>query len=88
MKEISIVKYELKGVPATKKTLIHRALYGYTDHSNKGEYTYHRKGALSDINFTKISKSVLMLDRKDVKNIIPLFKKYKIKIRVIDLMMP
>ena len=49
MKKVSILKYNLKSVPVTKKTLIHRALYGYTDHSNKGTYTYNRKGVLKDM---------------------------------------
>jgi len=88
MKKVSILKYNLKGVPVTKKTLIHRALYGYTDHSNKGNYTYNRKGVLKDIKHTKISNSVLMMDTQDIKQIIPLFKKYKIKVQIIDLFMP
>jgi len=88
MKKVSILKYNLKGIPVTKKTLIHRALYGYTDHSNKGDYTYMRKGMLYDLKYTKIGNSVLMLDTKDVSQIIPIFKKYKIKIYVIDLLMP
>lgn len=88
MKKVSILKYDLKKVPVTKKTLIHRALYGYTDHSNKGKYTYKRKGALNQIKFTKISNSVIMVDTSQINNLIPLFKKYKIKINIIDLIMP
>lgn len=88
MKKVSILKYDLKGVPVTKKTLIHRALYGYTDHSNKGNYTYVRKGALKSIKHTKIGNGVIMMDTKDVEQIIPLFKKYKIKVRIMDLIMP
>lgn len=88
MKKVSILKYNLKGIPITKKTLIHRALYGYTDHSNKGNYTYKRKGALNGLKYDKISNSVIMMSTKDVEQIAPLFKKYKIKIRIIDLIMP
>lgn len=87
-KRVSIIKYNLKGVPVVKKTLIHRALYGYTDHSNKGNYTYNRKGELEGLNYEKISNSVIMIDDKDAQKIIPLFKKYKIKINVINLIMP
>ncbi|MCX6741688.1 MAG: hypothetical protein NTX24_00740 [Candidatus Pacearchaeota archaeon] len=88
MKKISILKYDLKRVPVTKKTLIHRALYGYIDHSNKGNYTYTRKGALSTLKYTKIGNSVLMINTKDVESIIPLFKKYKIKVHIMGLIMP
>ena len=88
MKKVSILKYELRGVSVIKKTLIHRALYGYKDHSNKGNYTYNRKGALNDIKYDKIGNSVLMMDTKEVKQIIPLFKKYKVKIRIMNFIMP
>ena len=84
---MSILKYNLKGVPVNNKTLIHRALYGYIDHSNKGEYTYHRKGILQSIKYTKIGNSVLMIDTKEVKQLIPLFKKYKIRINIMDMIM-
>jgi len=87
MKKMSILKYNLKGVPVNNKTLIHRALYGYIDHSNKGEYTYHRKGILQSIKYTKIGNSVLMIDTKEVKQLIPLFKKYKIRINIMDMIM-
>jgi len=88
MKKVSILKYDLKKVPITKKTLIHRALYGYTDHSNKGKYAYKRKGALSEIEFTKISNGVIMVDTDQINNLKKIFKKYLIKISVINLIMP
>ena len=88
MKKVSIIKYNLKGVPVTRKTLIHRALYGYTDHSNKSTYTYKRKGALDRIEHTKISNSVLLVDAKDVKQLMSLFNKYKIRVDMINLIMP
>ena len=85
---MSIIKYDLKGVPVNKKTLIHRALYGYTDHSNKGDYTYNRKGRLNGLKYSKIGNSVIMMSTKDIKQIIPLFKRYKIKIHIMDFIMP
>lgn len=84
---MSIIKYNLKGVPVNNKTLIHRALYGYIDHSNKGNYTYHREGILKSIKHTKIGNSVLMMNTKDVKQLIPLFKKYKIRANILDMIM-
>lgn len=87
MKKVSILKYNLKGVPVNSKTLIHRALYGYIDHSNKGDYTYPRKGILKSIKYTKIGNGVLMVDTKDVEQLIPLFKKYKIRVNIMDMIM-
>jgi len=88
MKKVSLVKYVLKGVPTVKKTLLHRGLYGYTDHSNKGKYTYKRKGVLDGLEYKKISDSVLLMDTKDVDKIISVSKKYKIKVIITDLIMP
>jgi len=88
MKKVSIIKYNLKGIPVTRKTLIHRALYGYTDHSNKREYIYKRKGVLKGLKYTKIGNSVIMVDTKDVKQLIPLFKRYKVKVNIMNLLMP
>jgi hypothetical protein len=88
MKRVSILKYSLSGVPVVKKTLIYRALYGYTDHSNKGTYSYKRKGVLNQIEYKKLGNSVLFLNTKDVKTLIPLFKKYKIRINIMDLIIP
>ena len=88
MKKVSILKYNLKGVSVNKKTIIHRALYGYVDHSNKGGYKYSRKGALEGLKYTKIGNGVILLDTKDVGKLIPLFKKEKIKVNIIDLIRP
>lgn len=87
MKKMSIIKYNLKGVPVTNKTLIHRALYGYTDHSNKGAYTYNRKGALYGLGYEKIGNGVIILKTKYVDKLIPVFKKYRIKTRIMDMIM-
>jgi hypothetical protein len=88
MKKVSIVKYNLKGVQVSKKTLVHRALYGYTDHSNKGNYEYKRKGVLHNLDYTKISNGVILLETKYVKQLLPIFKRYKIKIKILNLIMP
>ena len=78
MKKVSIVKYQLKGVPLNKRNALHRDLYGYKDHSNKGEYSYNRKGILDKIKHTKISNSVIMLETKDLKSIEKVLDKHKI----------
>ena len=78
MKKVSIIKYQLKGVPLSKRNALHRELYGYKDHSNKGVYSYDRKGILDKIKYTKISNSVIMLETKDLKPIEKILDKHKI----------
>ena len=85
MKKVSILKYQLKGVPPNKRNALHRDLYGYKDHSNKGEYSYERKGILDKIKHTKISNSVIMVESKDLKSLISVLDKHKIGSVVIHL---
>ena len=88
MKKVSIIKYNLKGVPIVNKTLIHRALYGYTDHSNKGNYNYKRKGILAGSGYEKIGNGMIIIETKFVDKLMPFFKKYKVKVRIMNMIMP
>lgn len=88
MKKVVLIKYNLKSVSINNRTLIHRALYGYIDHSNKGNYTYQRKGVLKELKYKKISDSVLLINREDMSKILPLFKKYKVKVNLLNLLIP
>lgn len=88
MKKVSILKYNLKGVSVNKKTQIHRSLYGYIDHSNKGGYKYERNGVLKGLKYTKIGNGVILLDTKDVSQLTPIFRKQKVKVSIINLLMP
>lgn len=79
MKKVSIVKYYLKGVPANIRNSFLRELYGYKDYSNKGKYIYLRKGILDKIKHIKISESVVMVDSNNLKLLISVLDKHKIK---------
>lgn len=85
MKKVSILKYKLKGVALNKRNALHRDLYGYKDHSNKGEYSYERKGVLDKIEYTKISNSVIMVESKDLEPIEKILDKHKINRDIIHL---
>jgi hypothetical protein len=78
MKKVSIIKYQLKAVPLSKRNALHRDLYGYKDHSNKGEYSYDRKGILDKIKHTKISNGVIMVETKDLRPIEKILDKHRI----------
>lgn len=82
---MSIIKYQLKGVPLHKRNALHRDLYGYNDHSNNGSYIYKRKGILHNINHTKISNGVIMIESKDLKPIKSVLNKHKIGKVIINL---
>jgi len=64
------------GVISPKKRLeFNRVLYGYTDYSNFGSYSYFRKGILDPKFYKKLAKGVILLDNLP-KNLIKHLKKY------------
>ena len=44
----TMILYDLKNKGNVEKTHIVRGLFGYTDKSNHGDYTYDRDGLLSN----------------------------------------
>ena len=51
-----ILTYDTKKLNNTQKSIISKKINGYTDKSNKGQYTYQRKGILQKIPHIKITK--------------------------------
>ena len=82
---MTLIRYNLKGLSVQKKNSVHRILYGYNDHSNKGAYFYRRKGLLESIPYTKISNAAIMTESKHSRIIISALKKNKINLTVINL---
>lgn len=68
-----------------RRTAVHRALYGYNDHSNKGGYFYKRKGLLDTIKHKKINNGVIMVESKDRNKVAFLLKKNKAFVKIINL---
>ena len=61
----TMILYDLKNKGKVEKTHIVRSLFGYTDKSNHGDYTYDRDGLLSKFKHEKIDKSVIVVNRED-----------------------
>ena len=59
-KVLFVFEFE-KRTPA-EVSKINRDLFGYTDYSLHGRYTYKRKGLLSDYYIDRISKGVFIAD--------------------------
>lgn len=68
--------YWFNEISPKNRTKFNRELYGYTDTSNFGKYSYNRKGILKK--YKKITKGVILLDKKP-KNIDKFLKKNKAK---------
>ncbi len=77
----SMIKYSLKG---RKNALeLTRKIYGYTDSSNNGQYSYKRKGILSGIKYEKIANGLFWVEPKYETHIIKELLKLKIKPKII-----
>jgi len=84
MKE-TMMLYDLKNKGNIEKTHIIRSLFGYTDKSNHGGYTYNRDGLLSKFKHEKIDKSVIVVNRKDEARVKNILKKFGLNPMVIRL---
>ena len=82
-----IVSYTLERAKPHQKLLIHRLLYGYTDMSNNGAYTYKRKGLIEICSGTKLNRGVFIVPSKFKNKIITLLKKNKANLRVIPVVL-
>jgi len=77
--DAAIIVYKNRpGTPNRELKRFCNRLYGYTDQSNKGAYTYHRKGILGEIPHIHIDKvrSVIITRTQDAPRIIELLEEF------------
>lgn len=79
-----LVCYSLGSVNATIRRSFHREMYGYTDVSCNGKYTYKRDGVLSKVAHKKILDAIILTTNE--KPIVKMLRKYKAKTRVFDVL--
>lgn len=79
--EALLVSYTLEKANINQKTNLHRILYGYTDHSNKGSHKYERKGLLNKYPNIKLNRGVIIINTKDKNKILPVLKKNRATIK-------
>ena len=53
-----------------------RKFYGYTDKSNKGKYTYERKGLITRYPYIKIQRGLIIVRMDDFEEIIDILEKH------------
>jgi hypothetical protein len=61
----------------SKSVQLSRALHGYIDRSNKGQYSYLRKGLLDKIPHLQLLQGVLLTRKENINQITQLLKKYQ-----------
>jgi len=66
-----LIAFKLKeDVKSTERTRFFRELYGCTDKSNYGRYTYKRKGILGAIPHRMLVRAVVIVRKRDAKKLI------------------
>jgi hypothetical protein len=83
-----IVSYTLEKAEPHQKIIIHRLLYGYTDYSNNGSYSYKRKGLIEHYSGTKLNRGVFIIPAKHKDKIIPLLRMNQANIKLIPVVLP
>ena len=76
-----IITYSLRKVKKPLK--ITRKIYGYTEYSNYSKYKYDRPGILTDIEYEKLFRACVMIDKKDADPVIEEFKKLEIRMKIL-----
>ena len=84
MQKISIVCFDLRKCSIAQKTAIQRRLKGYKDYSNKGNYTYKRKGVLHEVPNLKLNKGVICVESKNKRKITSLLRKGNASYKILN----
>jgi len=79
-----LIIYELTKLKQYHKVLVNRALFGFTDNSNKGSYLYKRGGVLSNIPHIRLIRGAIVVKKIDGNKVISVLKSYKVKPKVFD----
>lgn len=79
-----LVCYSLQANPS-KRTQLHKELYGYQDFSNHGRYKYKRQGLLQKIKGQRIIDAVIIVAEDHAKELIDLLKNYEAKVHVFEI---
>lgn len=63
----------------SQRSIISKNLFGYLDKSNRGKYSYKRKGLLNLFKFVKVSNNTFIIEQKGWLKIREFLEKNKVK---------
>ena len=75
--------YGFDSISPKKRLEFNRKLYGFSDQSNFGAYSYFRKGILDQKESERLAKGVVLCNKKP-EELIKHLKKYKAKYRILS----
>lgn len=80
-----LIIYKLAKLEQYHKVLVNRALFGFTDNSNKGSYLYKRGGVLSNLPHMRLIKGAIIVKEKDSNKVISVLHSYKVKPKIFSI---
>ena len=80
-----LIIYELAKLEQYHKVLVNRALFGFTDNSNKGSYLYKRGGVLSNLPHVRLIRGTIIVKGKDSNKVVSVLHNYKVNPKVFDI---
>jgi len=80
-----LIVYSITKLDQYHKVLVNRALFGFIDNSNKGQYQYKRRGILDKIPKFRLPKGAVIVKNGDQGKVISVLKKGKAKYDTYDI---
>jgi hypothetical protein len=74
--------YRFDSISPKKRLEFNRKLYGFSDYSNFGAYSYFREGIFNPKECERLTKGVVLC-RKKPKDLVKHLKKYKANYRIL-----
>ena len=74
--------YGFESIIPKKRLEFNRKLYGFSDYSNFGSYSYFREGILNPKQCERLTKGVVLCKKKP-KELLKHLKEYKAKYRIL-----
>jgi len=77
-----LLVYGFKSISPKKRLEFNRKLYGFSDYSNFGDYSYIRNGILDPKECERLAKGVVLCKKKP-KELLKHLKEYNAKYRIL-----
>ena len=86
--DAKIIFYKQDGLDQNTKFKLRRELLGVQQKSNFSKYTYEVKGILNKVLHYRPVKSTIIIEKKNLKPIKDILKKYNTKLEIFDIIIP
>jgi len=74
-----LITYKKENLNNSQRSIISKSLFGYIDKSNRGKYSYERKGLLNLFKHIRVSNNTFIIEQKGWSKIKEFLEKSGIK---------